>query len=285
MKRILAILFYVCIAGLAFGQSATSDILKYSRWECRLDDSHSNILIFGRNNSVHGINREQYYETSGTYEIKGDSIIITERIVGSKEWYKLHGVIKDKELYFVYRRNMNPQTSKYDAPLQLDSTYKYRIAELRSVVFLYNNVEIPIYKDPIGNEVKHRIMQDKTYEIFFAVDILEKSALRYKVSITTVISSDSAPEIIGWVDKQQCGVFKRWYYDDANNRFIKLYAEPRYDSEVVKIYENVETEKDGVMTVVDYADGDWRKVVFYSSGILYEGWVDRYCSDIYDSCA
>lgn len=157
-------------------------------------------------------------------------------------------------------------------------------AQLRSVVFLYNNVEIPIYKDPIGNEVKYRIMQDKIYEIFFAVDILEKSALRYKVSVTTVISSDSAPEIIGWVDKQRCGVFKRWYYDDAMNRFIKLYSEPRYDSEVVKIYENIETEKTRVMTVVDYADGDWLKVVFYSSGILYEGWVDKYCSDVYDSC-
>lgn len=157
-------------------------------------------------------------------------------------------------------------------------------AQLRSVVFLYNNVEIPIYKDPIGDDVKYRIMQDKIYEIFFAVDILEKSALRYKVSVTTVISSDPAPEIVGWVDKRQCGVFKRWYYDDANNRFIKLYAEPRYDSEFVKIYEDIMTEENHEMTVVDYADGDWLKVIFYSSGILYEGWVDRYCPDIYDSC-
>ena len=157
-------------------------------------------------------------------------------------------------------------------------------SQLRSVVFLYNNVEIPIYKDPIGDDVKYRIMQDKIYEIFFAVDILEKSALRYKVSVTTVISSDPAPEIVGWVDKRQCGVFKRWYYDDANNRFIKLYAEPRYDSEFVKIYEDIMTEENHEMTVVDYADGDWLKVIYYSSGILYEGWVDRYCPDIYDSC-
>ena len=159
-------------------------------------------------------------------------------------------------------------------------------AQLRPVpvVFMYDNVEIPIYKNPIGDEVKYRIMQDKIYEIFFAVDILEKSALRYKVSVTTVISSDPAPEIVGWVDKQQCCVYKRWYYDDANNRFIKLYAEPRYDSEFVKIYEDIMTEESIVMTVIDYADERWRKVIFYSSGILYEGWVDRYCSDVYDSC-
>ena len=126
MKRILAILFCVGIAGFAFGQSAASDILKYTIWECRLDDSYSNLLIFGSNNSVQGVHRDQPYETSGTYEIKGDSIIITERIVGCEEWYKLHGIIKDKELYFVYRRDKNTKTGEYDVRLQLDSTYIYR---------------------------------------------------------------------------------------------------------------------------------------------------------------
>lgn len=165
-------------------------------------------------------------------------------------------------------------------------TCHFAYAQLRTVpiVFMYNNVEIPIYKNPIGDEVKYRIMQDTIYDIFFAGDILEKSALRYKVSVTTVISSVRAPEIVGWVDKQQCCVYKRWYHDDANNDFIKLYTEPRYDSEFVKIYEDIMTEKSIVMTVVDYADGRWLKVIFYSGGILYEGWVDRYCSDVYDSC-
>lgn len=129
MKRIIAILFCVGIANFAFGQSVASDILKHTRWECRLDGSHSNLLIFGSNNSVKGIHRDQPYETSGTYEIKGDSIIITERIVGREEWYKLHGVIRDKELYFVYRRDKNTKTGEYDARLQLDSTYIYRIIQ------------------------------------------------------------------------------------------------------------------------------------------------------------
>ncbi len=151
------------------------------------------------------------------------------------------------------------------------------------VVLMDDNIEIPIYDKPIGNNIKYRIMQDTINELFFAVEILDNSQLRYKVNITSVISSTPGPEIIGWIDKSRCGVFKRWYYDEHNNRYMKLHSAPDEKSSYKIIYEDPNVFDQSIMTAVDYADGDWKKVLFFHDGTLHEGWINKYCDSVYNS--
>lgn len=151
------------------------------------------------------------------------------------------------------------------------------------VVLMDDNIEIPIYENAIGNKLKYRIMQDTINEMFFAVEILENSPLRYKVNITSVINSFTGPEIIGWIDKNKCGVYKRWYYDEDKRRYIKLYTLPDKNSSYDIVYDDSDIY-DSIVTVIDYADPNWKKVLFYQGNILYEGWIDRYCASVYNSC-
>ena len=151
------------------------------------------------------------------------------------------------------------------------------------VVLMDDNIEIPIYENAIGNKLKYRIMQDTINEMFFAVEILENSPLRYKVNITSVINSFTGPEIVGWIDKNKCGVYKRWYYDEDKRRYMKLYTLPDKNSSYDVVYEDSDIY-DSIVTVIDYADPNWKKILFYQGDILYEGWVDRYCASVYNSC-
>ncbi len=154
----------------------------------------------------------------------------------------------------------------------------------RFVILTVVNEEIPVYRNPIGNEISYRIMQDRIHELFFFVEILEKSPLRYKVNITSTEDHDNVfPGIVGWIDKSICCVFSRHYYDENNKSYIKLFSYPDSKSSFVKIYASPHNES-GEWIVIDYADDNWLKVMFYHDGKLYEGWVDRYCDSIYDSC-
>ncbi|MBP3454657.1 MAG: hypothetical protein J6K38_00150 [Alistipes sp.] len=153
------------------------------------------------------------------------------------------------------------------------------------VVFAYDNIEIPIYHNSVGDEIDYRVMQDLIHEVFFGAEVLDKSPLRFKVGITTVISSTPAPVIVGWIDKSMCGVYSRYYYDENKRPYIKLYSRPDAGSDFSKVYESVPAQC-GLLTVIDYAADRWLwlKVMFYLNDELYVGWVDRYCDNVYDSC-
>lgn len=156
-------------------------------------------------------------------------------------------------------------------------------AQTQNVSIIHTNVAIPVHSDAIGESLNCMIFQDSINEAYYSVTIIEKSPLRFKVNLQLETGLDSAPEIIGWVDKKYCGVFQRWYYERDENdnlvRFVKLYEEPNIDAKFIKIYDVINDP----LTVIDFQNR-WVKVMFYLDDVLYEGWIDKYCSNPYNSC-
>ena len=150
----------------------------------------------------------------------------------------------------------------------------------RFVVLMPVNKQFPVYHSPIGTEVNYRIMQDSIYEVFFNAEVLEESPLRYKVNITLATDSTGVyPKMIGWVDKNICGVYSRCYYDVNKRPYIKLYARADANADFVKVYESGDPV---LLTAIDYAEGRWFKVMFYLNDELHGGWVDKYGDNVYN---
>ena len=76
--------------------------------------------------------------------------------------------------------------------------------------------------------------------------------------------------MIGWVDKNICGVYSRCYYDVNKRPYIKLYARADANADFVKVYESGDPV---LLTAIDYAEGRWFKVMFYLNDELHVGWL------------
>lgn len=140
-----------------------------------------------------------------------------------------------------------------------------------------NNISVNLYSDPTGRNISNTIMNDSLYEYYFAFTILENSPLMFYVEVKSC-SQQNSPTIYGWVEKKYCGVYVR-YYNTESDAHIRLYEEP--DSR--KKYQKLNISLQSPVIVVDTRD-KWVKVLFLYDGIYYEGWIDKYCSSIYNSC-
>lgn len=154
------------------------------------------------------------------------------------------------------------------------------------VVIIPVNQEVFLYQDAVSNTIKHTIYQDSIFEIYFDAKILTSTPLRFEVEISSTIPpcTPEAEEIkiTGWIDKINCGVFLRNTYslnNDPNVPMLNIFREPTTNSQYITLtgYYNK------LVNVLDYSD-HWAKVIFYDKGKLIIGWVERYCSNIYNSC-
>ena len=146
--------------------------------------------------------------------------------------------------------------------------------DANSAFIKYFNKSVPIYNNPINDDIKTIVFQDSINETnYYNLMFIDKSPLRFKVKLQAY---DYSPVIEGWIDKDCVGVFLR-----SNNKegTIFLYEKPSVQSEKY-IVGNISL----LVTVIDYKD-NWLKVAFIDNGKLYIGWTNSYCSSIYNSCS
>lgn len=154
------------------------------------------------------------------------------------------------------------------------------------IVIIPVNQEVHLYEDAVSHTIKHTIFQDSVFEIYFDAKILTSTPLRFEIEVSSTIlpcfPDVEITTIRGWIDKINCGIFLRNIYSPNNNPnrpILNIYSEPTTDSHYITLtgYYNQ------LVNVLDYS-GDWAKVIFYDKGKLIIGWIERYCSNIYNSC-
>ncbi len=158
----------------------------------------------------------------------------------------------------------------------------------QTVIISKYNTPVNVYKNAIDDSVRYCIMQDTISDIYYYVQILESSPLRFKVQLSYSDGPTSNPDFIGWIDKQNCVVYSRYYHGENNSQYIKLYKEPNASSPFEIIYVDFDDSFSILFNVIEFSiDVDssvWYKTCFYYRNKLYVGWIDKYCSIIYDSC-
>ncbi len=145
--------------------------------------------------------------------------------------------------------------------------------DTNSAFIKYFNKSVPIYNNPINDDIKTIVFQDSINETnYYNLILIDKSPLRFKVKLQAY---DYSPMIEGWIDKDCVAVFLR-----SNNKegIIFLYEKPSMQSEKY-IVSNISKP----ITVIDYKD-NWFKIAFIDNGKLYIGWTNSYCPSIYNSC-
>ena len=150
------------------------------------------------------------------------------------------------------------------------------------VVIAPMNKIIPIYYSPVSLTAYNSVCQDSITEFYYVTRIIEETPLRFKVELFGELDGNTRCDtrvLTGWIDKQNCGVFLRGYYDNKKNSYIKLFKRPTKKSSFQTIYTN-----DMIWVPVISISEGWRKILFYYKGELYVGWIELYCSSIYNSC-
>ena len=150
------------------------------------------------------------------------------------------------------------------------------------VVIAPMNKNIPIYDSPVSLTAYNSICQDSITEFYYVTRIIEETPLRFKVVLLGELDGNSkcnSKILTGWVDKQNCGVYLRCYYDNKKNSYIKLFKQPKRESYFQMIYTS-----EMIWVPVLSISGEWRQILYYHNGELYVGWIELYCSSIYNSC-
>lgn len=150
-------------------------------------------------------------------------------------------------------------------------------AQRQEICFHWDKTFIPIYIDQLTDSICCRIYQDFELEDHaYEAYITDKSPLRFKIEFRDLYDSNKNTRV-GWIDKKYCTVWDRVYYDDIG-AYIKLYESPNSDT-----YLKIRKRPECALTVVDFQD-KFLHVIFEIEDVIYDGWIDRYCCNIFNSC-
>lgn len=158
----------------------------------------------------------------------------------------------------------------------------FKVSANDYVVIVPMNKIIPIYDSPVSLIAYNSVCQDTITEFYYVTRVIEESPLRFKVELDGELDGNIICDnriLTGWIDKQNCGVYLRCYYDNEKNSYIKLFKQPTKESSFQTIYTN-----DMIWVPVFSISEEWRQILFYYKGELYVGWIELYCSSIYNSC-
>lgn len=137
------------------------------------------------------------------------------------------------------------------------------------------NRPVAIYADSAGQQRAYTIMQDSLFGDYFRVDVHARSYARFQVTIEKW--TDYSPQISGWVDKEECGVYL--LHPPAQPGGYRLYEQPDHRS----AGQTLAGEVYGPVDILD-CRGPWLKLSFSLGGRRHSGWTDRYCPNIFGSC-
>lgn len=113
--------------------------------------------------------------------------------------------------------------------------------------------------------------------------ILDQTFNRYKLQITMrMIDGPESQPIIGWVNKNQCGAFLLCNNYSGSTPLLFLYKFPELDSEFTVVELNQQINGQWI-SIRDIQKG-FALVSFKLNDILYSGWIQRFCTDPYNSC-
>ena len=150
---------------------------------------------------------------------------------------------------------------------------------------------IPIYCCDKDTTSFYIIKENEQEENWHNVELLEQSNNRYKVRITSC-KEDATTPIIGWVDKEQCGVWLWGKKMSSKLWTFRLYRKPEQLHPFVRI---VDEDIDGfgkytndkaapVLDYKYYKGKYWIKTEILKDKKKYVGWTIDYCPNIYGSC-
>lgn len=138
------------------------------------------------------------------------------------------------------------------------------------------NRPVVVYADSTGLQAAYTIMQDSIFGDYFRLTVDTASSDRFKVAIEKW--TDYSPEISGWVAKDECGVYLL-HAPSQQPPGYRLYEQPDNRS----ASQTLEGDVYGPADILDRQD-KWLKLSFPLGGRQYQGWTDRYCPNIFDSC-
>lgn len=149
--------------------------------------------------------------------------------------------------------------------------------ETMKVFLKDNNIPISIYFGQLGDKIKYTIMGDTIFENYYSFSIMNENEIMFYVKVQSV-SQYNSPVIEGWVDKKHCGTYLRCDADEANQ--IRLYESPDLNNKFKAIMGDVSFP----VTVIGVYKG-WLKIILEKDHEVYVGWVNSFCSNVYNSCS
>lgn len=120
-------------------------------------------------------------------------------------------------------------------------------------------------------------------DLFYDAQILEKKGSRFKLKITMrdITGEVKSEPIIGWVNSKDCGVYILCNEFHDQIPILFLYESPTLNSNVT--YIDVTDIYKTWICIEDITNG-FIKIYFDLDDIKYEGWINRYCLDIFSLC-
>jgi len=153
---------------------------------------------------------------------------------------------------------------------------------------------IPVYSNDTNTDTIAVVKEYPEKENWHDVELLGQSKNRYKVRIIAINENDVAP-IVGWVEKDQCGVWLHSRYIEPQFFIVELYSKPGQLKPFMTLKSkncyNIDDTTDAyckAVPVLDYkyCNGKyWIKTAIYKNRKRMEVWTTNYCPNIYDSCS
>lgn len=146
----------------------------------------------------------------------------------------------------------------------------------------YSDEGIPVYSKPLCYVFEYpidTIHQVENCDTFCVFRIIEQSPLRFKIAYNpkgTHTDTIEKFDKFGWVDKKNIG------YAARSGHKLRLYENPDETSDYIEFdKEYVNQERwtiagdvdGGEYVLLDLRENGFRKVMFYSFGKLYTGWI------------
>jgi len=153
---------------------------------------------------------------------------------------------------------------------------------------------IPVYSSDTCTNSIAIVKEYPEKENWHDVELLGQSKNRYKVRIIAINETNVAP-IVGWVEKDQCGVWLHSRYIKPQLFIVELYAElgqikPFITLKSKNCYDIDDADADAyskAVPVLDYKfyNGEyWIKTAIHKNKKRIVVWTTNYCPNIYDSC-
>ena len=165
--------------------------------------------------------------------------------------------------------------------------------ENKLVVFFVDAVTsgVPVYPNDTDTFSIAVVKENTEKENWHDVELLGQSKNRYKVRVIAINENHVAP-IVGWVDKEQCGVWLWGKYMKPDHWIVSLYHLPSNKYPFLKISDK---DIDGFGTYTDnkavpvlnyklYKGHYWIKTEIIREQKRTIGWTRDYCSNVYGSC-
>jgi hypothetical protein len=212
---------------------------------------------------------------------------------GARQYYAALPVWDRVDPLAEKQNNFTKEMKRFMFFLILVANYHVMFSQENMMAFFTNATKdsVAVYSDAVSEECFVKVKEDEQKEVYFDVEILEKSEKRYKVKIYSFNDNNAEP-ILGWVDKEQCGVWLHGRYIKDNFWVVQLYEKPGYAEPIIRLTDTFLDEfgkysNNSPVFVLDYIvykGKYWIKTAVTKNKKRFVGWTRDYCPIKYYSC-